>query len=82
MPGLDALFEQALLLPDDERGELAAKLLRTLDPNVEDELTRNEWEAAWSDEIDRRVREIRAGRVELIDGDEVLAELRAIVDRP
>jgi len=39
-----------------------------------------DWNDTWSAELRRRVREIRAGRAELIDGEEVLAELRAIAD--
>lgn len=80
-PALDKLFQQALELPDDERGELAARLLGSLDPAGE-ELADEAWETAWADVIDRRVREIRSGKVALADGLEVLAELRAITDQP
>lgn len=80
-PAVDRLFQQALELPDDERGELAARLLGSLDP-VGEELTGATWEAAWAVEIDRRVREIRSGQVALADGADVLAEIHAIIDRP
>jgi hypothetical protein len=80
MSALESLLEQALQLPEAERGKLAVQLLRTLDPDDEDELTRGEWEAAWSAEIDRRVREVDDGTAELLDGDEVLAEARAWLD--
>jgi hypothetical protein len=43
-------------------------------------LVEHEWEAAWSAEIDRRVREVDDGSAELLDGDEVLAEARAWLD--
>jgi putative addiction module component (TIGR02574 family) len=82
MAAVDTLFEQALQLPDDERGELAARLLRTLDPDDGEEVIGEEWEAAWSKELDERLAEIRSGRAKLIDGDEVLAELRALVSKP
>jgi hypothetical protein len=36
----------------------------------------------WSAELDQRVREVREGTVELVDGDEMLAELNAIANRP
>lgn len=36
-----------------------------------------EIDAAWAEEIERRIRDIDEGKVELIPGDEVLAELRA-----
>ena len=74
--------EQALHLTDDERGELAALLLRSLEPHDGNELTILEWESAWSAELDQRVREIRDGRVDLVDGDEVLAELSEIANSP
>jgi len=77
---LDTLFEQALQLPDDERGQLIARLLRTLEPDDGEEIAGAAWEAAWSAAIDRRVREVRDGSVALVDGDEVLAELRATID--
>jgi len=80
MSALELLLEQALQLPDAERGKLAMRLLRTLEPNGEDDVTGDEWEAAWSTEIDRRVREVDDGSAELLDGDEVLAEARAWLD--
>lgn len=76
------LFQQALALPAEERGELIARLLRTLEPDRGEELTGETCEAAWSHEIDRRVQEIRSGSVVLVDGDEVLRELRVLVDQP
>ena len=78
----EALLDQALRLPEEERGELATRLLRSLEPEDGDVPGAQEWEAAWSAELDRRGREIRDGSVELVDGDEVLAELREIVERP
>ena len=76
-----AVLAQALELPDEERSELAAQLLRSLVPDG-DSLTEEEWDAAWSTEINRRLAAIRSGEAELVDGDEVLAELPAIAERP
>jgi putative addiction module component (TIGR02574 family) len=81
MTAFEAVLDQALKLPDEERSRLAARLLSSLEPDG-DELSAEEWEREWSAELDKRVREIREGTVELIDGDEVLAELNAIADRP
>ena len=80
MPAVDTLFAQALALPDQERGELAARLLHTLDPDGE-ELAPDAWDEAWSRELDRRIRDIRAGRVALVDGEAVMAELHALADQ-
>jgi hypothetical protein len=76
------LLDQALLLPEEERGALATRLLRSLEPDDGDEPDAQEWEAAWSADLDRRIREIRDGSVELVEGDDVLAELREIAERP
>jgi hypothetical protein len=87
-PAVEALLDQALQLAEDERGELAARLLRSLEPvdreggDDDDGPATQEWEAAWSAELDRRVREVREGRVQLVDGDDVMAELREIARRP
>lgn len=81
MAAYDALLDQALLLPADERGKLAARLLQSLDPDDDGDLSPEQWNEAWSTELDQRVREIRAGTVELIDGDEMLSKLDAIARR-
>jgi hypothetical protein len=81
-PTFEALLDQALLLPEEERGALATRLLRSLEPDDGDEPDAQEWEAAWSADLDRRIREIRDGSVELVEGDDVLAELREIAERP
>jgi len=39
-----------------------------------------EHEKAWQVEIERRVAEIKSGSAVLYDGDEVMAEVRALVD--
>ena len=73
----EQVLQQALRLSQRERAALVAELLRTLDDEGDEGLTQEEWEEAWSAEIDRRVREIREGKAELIDGDEALERVRA-----
>lgn len=80
MAVLETVLEQALQLTDDERGELIARLLRSLEPDDGEEVIGDDWEAAWSTELDNRVREIRDGSIELIDGDEAIAKVRAAID--
>lgn len=82
MTAFEAVLDQALKLPDVERSKLAARLLNSLELDDGDELSAEEWDAAWSAELGKRVREICGGTVELVDGDEVLAELREIAGRP
>lgn len=71
MAVVDKLLEQALQLPEKERGELAGRLLRSLESHEDEELAPDAWEAAWSEEIDRRMREVRDGKVQLVDGEAV-----------
>lgn len=82
MAAYDILLDQALQLSDEERGKLAARLLQSLDPDDDDELSPEQWDDVWSAELDQRVPEVREGTVELIDGDEMLDELDAIANRP
>lgn len=69
-PNLKDVFREAAQLPERDRAALAGLLIETLDPISEPDV-----EAAWSEEIKRRVAEIDAGRVELIPWEEVRAEL-------
>jgi len=80
MPAFDAVLAQALQLPEEERGDLVARLLRSLEPDDGDEVTGDDWEGAWSAEIDRRVEEVRNGTADLVDGETVLRESRAWLD--
>lgn len=83
MAVVDKLLEQALQLPEKERGELAGRLL-SLESIEDDELAPDAWEAVWSEEVDRRMREVRDGKVQLVDGDAVFraAALRIAARRP
>ena len=67
---LKEVFREAAQLPERDRATLAGLLIETLDPAPEPDV-----EAAWSEEIKRRVAEIDAGTVELIPWEEVRAEL-------
>jgi putative addiction module component (TIGR02574 family) len=55
------LLNDAMRLPDEQRAALAAALIESLDPSVDDDA-----EAAWSDEIARRLREVHIGEVKTI----------------
>jgi putative addiction module component (TIGR02574 family) len=79
-PQSEMAFEQllawALQLPIQQRIELGEALFASVDSEDEDE-DPAEVEAAWAEEIKRRVDEIRNGTVETYDAEEVMAELRA-----
>jgi len=69
---LTELFREASELPEAERAELAGRLLQTLHGEPDDDV-----EAAWAEEIERRVREIDSGKVKTIPWSEVRAKLYA-----
>ena len=79
MTAVPSILEQALQLDVAERGRLIAQLLDSLDATDEDVLDGEAWQAAWSTELLRRVREVEDGTAALIDGDEALARVRARV---
>jgi putative addiction module component (TIGR02574 family) len=60
----------ALQLPRSNRARLAERLIASLDE--EDEI-----EAAWNEEIERRVREVDSGEVKLVPGKQVHDRIRA-----
>ena len=69
---LKELIREAVELPESDRATLAGVMLESLDPRPTPEV-----KAAWSREIARRVREIDEGSVELLDWQDVRAELFA-----
>jgi len=66
------LFREATQLSENERAELAGLLLQSLEGEPDEGV-----EAAWAEEIERRVRQIDAGEVQTIPWEEVRAKLHA-----
>jgi putative addiction module component (TIGR02574 family) len=69
---LKDLFDEAITLPENDRAELAALLIATLDGERDEGV-----EKAWEEEIERRIRELDAGEMKTIPWEEVRAELAA-----
>lgn len=67
----EALLDEALALPEDQRAALVNSLQRTLASRPSEEV-----EAAWAQEIARRVEDVRSGSAELIPADRAIAEIR------
>lgn len=67
---LKNVFREDAQLTESDRATLAGLLTETLHPASEPDV-----EAAWSEEIKKRVAEINAGTVELIPWEDVQAEL-------
>ena len=59
------ILDKALELPDFDRADLAAALLESLDEDVDEDVDEG-IEAAWSEEIARRIQEVESGAVKPI----------------
>lgn len=70
---VDELSQKAHALPPEDRVRLAEQLLATV-YTVDHEV-----EAAWEDEIKRRISEIDNGTARLIPAEEVFAEARKLL---
>jgi putative addiction module component (TIGR02574 family) len=70
-PQLSELLEKALALSTRDRGLLIDRLIASLD----EEPVEAGAEAAWGEEIKRRVDDVRSGRVKTLPGEQVLREL-------
>jgi len=74
--GLKELTEQALRLPPDERVVLAESLLLTID-EAHDRLV----DEATIAELERRLRDLREGKVKAIPVEQALREVREAIKR-
>ena len=72
-PQVSELLEKALALSTQDRGLLIDLLIATLDNEPAEEGV----EAAWKEEIERRIEDVRSGRVKMIPAEQVLARARA-----
>ncbi|HMO81420.1 MAG TPA: addiction module protein [Pyrinomonadaceae bacterium] len=63
------IMERAEMLPIDMKLELVDRLLESISPS------NKEIEELWKIEIERRVEEIRSGKVKTIPGEQVFAEI-------
>lgn len=70
------LSHKALTLPPSEREQLAEDILASLQGDTDAEV-----DAAWDQEVRRRVDEVNSGTAKLIPAEEVFAEVRRIVGR-
>jgi putative addiction module component (TIGR02574 family) len=68
------LLKKALALPDKERADLAGSLIESLDDTVDENA-----EAAWQEEIVRRLEDVQSGRVKTTSWDEVRQKGRTLL---
>jgi putative addiction module component (TIGR02574 family) len=72
-PQVSEVLEKALALSTRERGLLIDHLIESLDVGPAEQGA----DAAWDEEIKRRVDDIRSGKVEMISGEDVRRRLAA-----
>jgi putative addiction module component (TIGR02574 family) len=73
---LDQLTADAMKLPLRDRVQLAQRLVSTVDDEVEADT-----EALWFAEAERRLEELRSGRVQGIPSDDVFRNAREALER-
>lgn len=81
---VDILLEQAKSLPDADREELARKLYDTLPPLPEMPVvwdSEEEAEAAWQEELGRRLEDVANGTADCVPWDQALAEMKEALRR-
>lgn len=72
-----AVRTSALRLSTEDRAQIAADLIESLDLDALSAEDPAAVEAAWQDEIGRRIEAVERGEVELLDGTPILNQLRA-----
>ena len=73
-PSFDEIRQMAHALPEEQRIELANSLYESVDPSEANEA---EFDAAWGDEIKRRLDEVDSGAVQMVPLEDVLARMEA-----
>ena len=72
MTQLREILEAALKLAPNERAAIASEIIESLEDSGYGQLS-----PAWEDEIQRRLREVEAGRAESIPAERVFTEVEA-----
>jgi putative addiction module component (TIGR02574 family) len=73
---LRRLRDEALMLPEGERAELAHELVRSLDAPADADAA-----LGWEEELLRRLAEVDAGTARLVDRDEFRQRMQRRLDR-
>jgi putative addiction module component (TIGR02574 family) len=73
----EEIIAEALKLPRDAREDVVRQLLLNIDPG-EENLSPEEWEKAWVTECERRLADLRSGKVKAVPGEEVFARAGAV----
>jgi putative addiction module component (TIGR02574 family) len=68
------LLQKVLALPEKERAELAGNLIASLDATVDQDV-----DAAWQQEVVRRLHDIQSGKVKTVSWEEVQQKGRTLL---
>jgi putative addiction module component (TIGR02574 family) len=68
------LLEKALALPENDRAELAGNLISSLDTTIDQDA-----DAAWQQEVARRLQEVQSGKVKTLSWEEVQQKGRSLL---
>ena|SRR5439155_3647539 len=68
------LLQKALALPENERAELAGNLISSLDTTVDPDV-----DAAWQQEVARRLVEVQSGKVKTVSWEDVREKGRTLL---
>lgn len=71
----EQVLELALQLSESERADVAAQLIRSLDPDIDPDA-----DEAWEKEIARRLAEVESGLAEYATWEEVQKSMDAILE--
>lgn len=78
MPTLEQVRADAAQLSADDREFLMVELAASLRPQTPEE--QEAYDRSWSEEIQRRIRDIEEGREELIPWEDVKARAQQLID--
>lgn len=68
----EKFLNEILTLPADIRSQLVEKLIQSLNVPIQKEI-----DEIWAEEADNRIKAIQSGKVSLVDGEEVISQMRA-----
>ena len=71
------LLDEALKLSAEERAQLAARLLRSLDNESDDDFDQAAYDDAWGAEVQKRLEEVDRGEVKPVSWQEARARIAA-----
>ena len=78
---VDEIVQEALALPHEDRTRVVKEILHSLEPH-DAVRAEPEWEQAWDQEIERRVRDLDEGRATAISHEEFQGRVRSRLPQP